>query len=253
MPGPRSLHQQDRAFTATELVVAVAIVFLLLAILLGVLPRVRISSKAIVNIRHHQTIATALLRYAQDHQGSLPYSYQDTSEIRSMTYPRELMMKGYLNNPEVFFSPLVDPWFRNAGVARNMAEPQRDSVIPWYYTNYSANRNGAMPYRTDTDGTRRPANINRVASDGNLSRLILLRDSYEASWDNPDQDDRRRGGGRVWFSSEGYLPPEEKSYHDKIHVSFADGHVEAFSREDILPLLRAANREPPLFNELYTR
>lgn len=158
-------------------------------------------------------------------------------------------MLGYVRDPRIFFSPLVGEWYQGGA----LAAPQKASTIPWFYTNYSANRNGAMPYSTETDGARRPANLGRVAADGNLGKLILLRDSYDVSWDAPDNPDRRRGGGRVWFSSQGFLPPPEKSYHEKVHASFADGHTAAFSREEMNNMMQVPNHQPPLFNETYTR
>lgn len=248
-PSPSLLYRSDRAFTVMELMIVIGIAALLMVLLLGVLPQVTLSAKATVNLNNHRAITAALIRYAYDHRSTLPYSYQDTPAMPSMTYTRELAMLGYINDPRVFFSPLVGQWYKGGA----LASPQKASTIPWFYTNYSANRNGAMPYSTETDGARRPANLGRVAADGNIARLMLLRDSYDSSWDSPDNPDKSRGGGRVWFSGEGYLPPPAKSYHGKIHASFADGHTAAINREELLNLMQVPNQQPPLFNETYTR
>lgn len=236
-----------RAFTLLELLIAVGAIGLLAALSLPILGRLRVAGKGVKNISHHRQIAGALLAYASDHQGLLPYS-QANQEVSASgtkeTYPRTLCMGGYVSDPTIFFSPLAEPWYRDL---RSFQNPQSNSISPWFYTHYAANRYGAMPYQEKNYG---PANLWRVAADGNLSRLVLLRDNYRADYDTPEQP---YGGGLIWFSSGNDTPPPEKTYSGVVYASFADGHVEAYRREEIIQLLdNLPYKEPPLFSRLYT-
>ncbi len=230
-----------------------AILLVLAALLMAVFPRVNVAGKATVNLSNHRQIASALLAYAYDHRGDLPYCYENIGAVSKMTYTRKLVLLGYLDNPRVFFSPLAGKWYEKGGMGA-LSTPTANSSTPWFYTNYAVNRYGAMPYDASVDGAaRRPANLNRVGADGNLAALMLLRDNYDRSYDVPGSADKDRGGGRPWFSGVGYLPPPAKSYHGQIYAAFADGHVQSFSYPEMVLLMEKPKREPPLFNELYTR
>ncbi|HWL53681.1 MAG TPA: type II secretion system protein [Chthoniobacteraceae bacterium] len=235
------------AATLSEMLVAVGIIGLIAALTLPVVNRLRVAAKATMNLSNHRQIASALIAYAAEHQGVLPYS-QANQEVSASgtkeTYPRTLCLGGYVSDPAIFFSPLAAPWYLNTRAFQN---PKSNSISPWFYTHYAANRYGAMPYQ---EKNYHPANLRRVAADGNLSRLMLLRDNYRADYDTPGQP---YGGGLIWFSSGKDTPPPDKSYHGLVHTAFADGHVEVYRREEIIPLLDdLPYKEPPLFNRLYT-
>jgi len=229
--------------------VSVAVVAVLILFSLGVGMRVSLSGKATINLANHRQIVGALLAYAGEHGGRLPLCYENTGSVQKMTYTRKLVLLGYIRQPRIFFSPLAGKWYETNGMGA-LQNPNLNSSVPWFYTNYGVNRYGAMPYDSSTDGSRKPASLLRVASEGNLSALMLLRDNYDPSYAPPNED---RGGGRPWFSNAGYLPPASRNYNGQIHASFADGHVEAFRYEEIKALMEKPKGEPPLFSERYTR
>lgn len=236
-----------RGLTLTEMLITIGVIGSLAALSLPALSRLRVAGKGVKNISHHRQITGALLAYASDHQGLLPYSQAD-QEISASgtkeTYPRTLCMGGYVSDPTIFFSPLAKPWYRHL---RSFQNPQSNSISPWFYTHYAANRYGAMPYQ---EKNYNPANLQRIAADGNLSRLMLLRDNYRPAYDTPELP---YGGGLIWFSSSNDTPPPEKTYNGIVYASFADGHVEAYPRQEIIQLLNNLSyKEPPLFSRLYT-
>lgn len=90
LPPPSTFRRKCSAFTIIELMIVIGVVAVLMALLLGVVPRISLSAKAALNLNHHRMITAALIRYAHEHRSTLPYSYQDSPEVKSMTYPREL-------------------------------------------------------------------------------------------------------------------------------------------------------------------
>lgn len=239
--------RKTQGLTFAEILIAIGIIGLLTALFLPALGRMRIAGKGVKNISHHRQITDALLAYSSEHQGLLPYS-QANQEVSASgekeTYPRTLCVGGYVSDPSIFFSPLAKPWHREL---RSFQNPRSNSISPWFYTHYAANRYGAMPYQ---EKNYSPANIRRIAADGNLSRLMLLRDNYRAEYDTSEQPYE---GGLIWFSSANDTPPPEKTFNGIVYASFADGHVKAYRREEIIRLLEdLPYKEPPLFSRLYT-
>ena len=233
------------AFTLAELLVSVAIVAVLAALSVGVALRMSLSGKETVNLANHRQIVGALIAYAGEHGGRLPLCYEDSATTKKMTYTRKLVLLGYIAQPRIFFGPLEQKWYEKEG-ANALRSPASNATVPWFYTNYGVNRYGAMPYDSSTDGSRKPASLIRVAAEGRLSALMLLRDNYDKSY--PD-----RGGGNPWFTNAAKLPTAAKNYHGRVYASFADGHVEAFGYGEIKALMEKPNGEPPLFKDLYTR
>jgi len=243
------LHGKERSgFTLMELLIVLG-VMLILAVFLGVAwNSASKNALALRNVNHHRQIITGLLAYTSDHAGSFPYAFDDTATPK-MSWPRLLVRSGYLSDPTVFFSPLANHWYEREGRVA-LRNPDADSLVPWCYPNYAVNRHGAMPYGryngSYPDGSRKPARLSRVAKDGNLSKLMVLRDVYHPSY--PD-----RGGGVESFTGSQFMPPPEKTYSGRVYASFADGHVEAFRRDEFRTLLNnAPAASPPLFTNLYT-
>lgn len=84
-----------------------------------------------------------------------------------------------------------------------------------------------------------------ATGDGNLSRLMLIRDAY-----NPTYAENY-GGGTWWFANAGSLPLEKDTYAGMIHASFADGHVQAFPREEMTVMMQSGASDP-MFINVYT-
>ncbi|HWL52321.1 MAG TPA: prepilin-type N-terminal cleavage/methylation domain-containing protein [Chthoniobacteraceae bacterium] len=252
MRGPRlrtGRKDPSGGFTLVEALVALA-VLLILVILTGYgVAQVRKAGLGIKNMQSHRTIAAALLAYATEH-GRLPYAREEKAVSsapfagQEVTYPRTLTALGYITDPSIFFGPQAGQWYTS--YSKVLQHPQTGSTIPWYYTNYGVNRTGAMP---KNEKGYLPARLSDIASDGNLSKLMLLRDCYDASMDTATS---RRGGGVVFFAGTTEMPPPEKTYQGKVYATFADGHTVAYPREALIELLKNnPNGEPPLFGRKY--
>lgn len=246
------IHFLCRGLTLLELLIVIALLAVIAALLFFGYQRITSAAMGTQNVLNHRTLASALIAYAQENNGNLPYSYRDRGPWpdfpnQRTTYTRELAYFGYLENPE---KTIIGPHHRGWDgstyeTSTGLREPHRDVVVPWWYTNYGASRRGAMPYSADSP--RRPANLLQVAADGNLSKLMLLRDVYRPRHAN-------RGGGSIFFSGAGYFPPEEFTYGGMVHASYADGHVRAFPREELRELLEnARDGEEPEFRNTYIR
>jgi prepilin-type processing-associated H-X9-DG protein len=132
-----------------------------------------------------------------------------------------------------------------------LRRPDIPTIIPWYFTNYGVNRLGAMPHSQDDDG-RKPARLPVVGADGNMSKLMLLRDTYRAGYDT---ESNPYGGGICFFSWPGwpYTPPKHKTYGGMVHASFADGHVEAFTLSEVKKIAEQPPDGASQFQNRYTR
>ncbi len=237
------------AFTLLEALLSIALVALLLVLVHAGYLRVEGSAKGAGNLANHRVILRGLTAYASDHRSLLPWCNDlDAYPGLSTPWNKTLVQKGYIFDGRVFFNDKF--WKRWDGRETALAiitQPERfpTAVRPWAYTTYGVNRYGAMPVSTDS---RQPANLLKVAKDGNLSRLMLTRDVYQLANDTPSN---RSGGGTYWFSGEGYLPPLEECYSGMVHAGFADGHVEAVPHQPMAEQLRSGTRAP-VFHNVYT-
>ncbi|HWL53537.1 MAG TPA: hypothetical protein VNQ90_13960 [Chthoniobacteraceae bacterium] len=243
-----------------EVVIATAAVAVLAVLATAVFGNVRLASLAVINVGNHRTITAAILAYSADHGGQLPWGLDNDppfgdGESTSTAYPKTLAWMGYVRDARVFFSPLLWPRYGANGNKSSamlvLSNPQyyKSAVLPWAHPSYGVNLYGAMPTRTSPP-TRRPANLNRVATDGRLSQLMLTLDVY-----NPLHDTKARplAGGQYWFVTAAEVPPPELTYRGKVYAAFADGHVVAYPREEMISLLSSTpNFQPPLFKNHYT-
>src|SRR5690606_2495559 len=157
-------------FTLVELLTVIAIVSVLATLVVVTINKVREAARGTQNLANHRTIAAALLQSAYDNKGSLPY-FDHGSSVK-LSYPRYLAERGYVTDYRVFFSPKAGTWYDNYQGA--LRQPHIATVVPWYFTNYGANRFGAMPHAQD-DGSRKPAMLSRIEQP---AKLMLLRDTY---------------------------------------------------------------------------
>lgn len=116
------LSRFQRAFTVLELLVAIALMALFIAIFFTVAKRVSGSMNQTKNVNHLKQLGMACLLYAHDHNRTFPLygspgNRQNTCaySLESISAPVKLMAKGtlvlgqgthdYITDPEVFYSP----------------------------------------------------------------------------------------------------------------------------------------------------
>ncbi len=245
----------NAGFTLTEMLVFLCIVAVLIVLSAYSVTSAKKASQAAKNVDQHRQIASALIAYASDNSGSLPYAMEKPEVSlppfaeQTISYPRKLVELRYVANPAIFFAPHAGGWWKESGHFANSKTHKND---PWNYPNYGANRYGAMPYNLpENDPKLRPANLIRLASDGVLSQMMLLRDVY-------NDEDEKFGGGEL-RANPANMPPPEKTYNGRVYASFADGHVETFNREELVELESRSNSQTkgngiaPIFYLKYTR
>lgn len=242
-------QKKEQAFTLVELLITVAIIAILASLTIAGSRRFLQAAEGATNLSNHRTIAAGLLAYASEHKSRLPWGFDLASDAgTSDPYPKTLFKEGYISDGRVFFNSKF--WRRSENKEGGMlviTNPGKyaNSIYPWANTTYGANRYGAMPRSNDS---RNAASLLKVATDGNLSKLMLTRDVYAPLNNTPAN---RRGGGNWWFANEGFLPEENDTYAGMVHASFADGHAEAFTRETMLESMQSGTNAP-LFNNVYT-
>lgn len=245
--------KRNAAFTLPELLVTIVIVILIFVFGFEALQRASVSALVPQHISNHRIIASALLAYGAEHQGLLPWGHDTSPSFspNSAPYSKTLVIHGYISDPMVFVYPLQwrvmsDAW-RSSWKLSNSNAARLHSSNPWPHTGYAVNRYGAMP--SSGDGRQR-ASIPRISGDGALSELMLLRDSYNPQWDTPTE---LRGGGHAQFHRlDAFLPSEKMAFNGRIYATFADGHIQSYTREELLSH-PDPEREAPLFRNRYTR
>ncbi len=244
-------HRIKRAFSLLETLVVLVIVAVVLTLVLPGFGRLMDTSRGTKNLSNHRTIASALLAYAWEHNGRLPWGSDLGATPVHSAWTKTLAVQGYVTDGTIFFSPKFWPRYGRgdkSGAYQVLRNPTKylNSVIPWGYPSYGVNRYGAMP--TSTDG-RKPASLTKVGEEGHLAKLILVRDVYQPTYDTPSKP---YAGGTWWFSNEANLPNPEDTYGGMVYASFADGHVEAFPRSTMIEMMKSGTAMP-LFHNVYTR
>lgn len=244
-------YRKRIGLTLLEMLVSIGVLAVLCGLGMYGLSVYQKSGHALKNMDNHRRIAGALLAYTVDNAGNFPYAYEDRSVSSGrfagqvVTYTRTLTALGYVSNPEIFFSPFIAPWYKGSSALNN---PGASGSIPWFYSNYGVNRYGVMPYN---EKGYRPANLSVMASDDVLSRMMLVRDTYNPNYDTVGTP---RGGGILWFSKNDWIPSYEKTYRGRVYASFADGRVESFDREKLIEWLSKTSQleGEPIYSKRYT-
>lgn len=245
------LTRRNRGVTLLELLLTLGIAAVLVLLVVAVTRQAANQSKAVTNVSNLRQIAAGLIGYAGDHGNRLPYNSIKENGSYVTFYTRQLALAGYVADGAIFFSPWGKQWWTTpAARMRALRNPALQSSLPWSSPAYGANCEGAMPNSPSSTVAINGAHLGQVAANGDLSRLVLLRDVY-----NPNTEDK--GGGMIRFvggsSSASYLPrPKDRAGYRFIHAVFADGHVEKFTPEEIARFENNSS-EAPYFNRVYTR
>ena len=101
---PMNLGSRRKAFTLIELLVVIGIVAVLASILLPVFGRARQQTDVVKTLSNMKQVGVALLLYANDNNYLLPNRVTDGSN--DPKWPT--LLYSYLQNPNVYYSPVPD-------------------------------------------------------------------------------------------------------------------------------------------------
>ncbi|HWL52940.1 MAG TPA: hypothetical protein VNQ90_10925 [Chthoniobacteraceae bacterium] len=245
---PPSSSSRCTALTQVELLVVMVVGALLVALVYGAGFRAVNHARGTLNTAQHRQITAALLAHAADHRGEFPWCTEDKPGGGSTkVWSRILTAGGYVSDPGIFFSPWGPKWWRTKPLLSVLAKPQNENLNPWYYIGYGVSRNAVMPRRGMDNAKKRPANLSRMAADGVVSRLMILRDVY-------DSRVPERNGGVAWFSRQVNVPEAvDRNGYELIHASFADGHVEVYTLKQYEALSKTPAVQAPFYDGTYVQ
>ena len=216
------------AFTLIELLVVISIIALLISILLPALQNAREAARTLSCASGLKQVQLGLIQYAQDSEGSLPWS-DDVTPGANIIWSGMIAAKfKYIPSAEIFWCPSHDPSFllpagRTPGRMYNTMMEDPHSIEYWAYTGYSAGRYSVMPIGPvgfDAPG-RHLANLN----DGRLptSQLVALTEAYWGTQTPPQC-------GYYYF-----VPGASRlfTHGDSLNTSYLDGHVETLKAGDV--------------------
>ena len=78
---PPRVRRGGRAFTLVELITVMAIMAILMAMIVGVAPRIQDAWRARITRTRLQAVVAALQAYAEDYSGKFPYSSDSSDKI----------------------------------------------------------------------------------------------------------------------------------------------------------------------------
>jgi prepilin-type N-terminal cleavage/methylation domain-containing protein/prepilin-type processing-associated H-X9-DG protein len=104
-----------RAFTLVELLVVIGIIALLISVLLPALNRARQQAQLVQCQSNLRQIGQAIIMYAGDNQGSLPFGYWDGTAIPGTDTQNTLCTPATQGNYATFWSLLIQPYVGKAG------------------------------------------------------------------------------------------------------------------------------------------
>lgn len=163
--------KSNKAFTLNELIFALAVVAIILAILIPTLWRVRDSADRALSSSNLRQLGIALQAYVADNQMQILPAVEDPASLSARGMPSEyrywvieLVDRGYIEYGDVFFSPSYPPG------SRSNAKHSFVTNMHWsgHIQTYGMRR--WVPYEADWSGGNRdvPQNILNIESPANF-------------------------------------------------------------------------------------
>ena len=149
--------KRTRGFTLVELLVVIGIIALLIGILLPVLGKARQSANRAACLSNLHNLGIAVLMYANNNQGSLPYGTDNvtySSGLQQITWGGLLSVQmGMAKEPTpASAGTAYDNKGRGVFICKDASTPQSSAANPWYNT-YSVHPNLMPEMVSATAGT----------------------------------------------------------------------------------------------------
>lgn len=241
---PATARIRQAGFTLVELLVVIGIIALLISILLPALNRARQSMLTVSCASNLRQVMMGLNMYAQDNQGSLPYSYGLEPNGRPYFWSSKLVAGGtrYLGEPKILICPdrlsMQAPVWANY-VQRTMNDPETYYADSWGnaygYISYAASRFGAMPLYYDAPDPAVPAKTYKPIKLGvtgiDATQFIILTESMEVP--NTHQLYGTYWTSPMYMNYYGYNMQQWMHVNGVSNTAFLDGHVAGVKAEEL--------------------
>ncbi len=202
-------HQ--RGVTVLELLIAVILIALLLALMVPATQAFRERSLNTRCVSNLLQTGAALFTYAADHHQTIPTAYNDLApgDHPNQTWATRLLVKGYAGNGDVLLCPAFFPRHEKDATR----SPRNDGAVQAYGMRRWVAPGKQWVNDEVSNGSRRLATITEP------SKFFLIADSYwtPESW-------KSQGYGITPASQEHRV---HLRHRKKANALFADGHVEA--------------------------
>jgi prepilin-type N-terminal cleavage/methylation domain-containing protein len=268
-----------RAFTLVELLVAIAIISMLMAILMPALSGVRRQATALLGMRNQREVANAVNLFAMDNDDLYPQSVATVGVEDSWNWREPTQMAGeksrspqlhrsmsaylhsYIASAKTVSCPgapqpykyLQESWDAGDDWDNPDTDPRSDPVggtfcFYWNYTGYVGGPRAVFK------GPRGPA------SGGTQSQLLISDYLGYGYWRSPENFTSCERLAKADILEEYYLAPALWATKGdpnavmpkiKLRAAYTDGHVETYTPSDVVPMRIAMTPEgvPPFPDE----
>ncbi|MHC4641229.1 MAG: type II secretion system protein [Planctomycetota bacterium] len=262
----RRICREYRGFTLVELLVAIGIMSMLMAILLPVMERARRQARMVLGIKNQRDIVNAVTLFAADNDGRFPESvatvgfgaHWNWSDPRKLTGNRTRApglyramseyLRSYIPDASVMFctnAPTKYKYLQQSWDAGD-AWDNPDTSFPFdpvggtycFYWNYIGCLGGD---RGIFKGPQNPAG-------GPMESKLLVTDYFGYDcWQDPnafgscDHFNRASVTAETWLLSAYWSAQKSEevnlnSIDVLLHAGYTDGHVEGFNASDVVPM-----------------
>lgn len=269
---PFFTFRRSRGITLVELVVAIAIIAVVIAILLPVFRKVRQKAKTVQNKNNQRQIVMSLNYYAQSNDGKYPESvaktggenihWDDPRMLVSVSRPSHRKhravseyLAGFVEDFSIMYCPsspekpadLKDLW--QAGDRwDNPQTPEKEDIFVGsycFYWNYTGYVEGRKPFKGPGNIEDRGNNSHVMVSDyfGYDHRLYPQTYTSCERFEKANKSTQTSKFPSLWSSGTMDQKADMQTFNLSLNAGFTDGHVETYGPENAVIMQASWNEQ----------